>query len=370
MNALREFASWCPDVEPLDDESSERIWAEVIGRSSTSLESETSPRAAQPVVDRVIELPRRGHMSRHVVATAAAVLLVLGLGAVAALQLRGDPNTSVVDSPPATNQTDISVADSPSTTSDPVETVPGNAAPDTTPDAGQPVTDDVDGPAVTQWGSSAEPNGPVVVANASDVGGIAGSTMYHLELEGYDVLEAVNAAASVGMLDESIVYARPGHEGLRDELAARLGIGSTADLDAGAPLPIDGTHIDHDQVAVLIMLGRDFNLLPDPDTISHADFGAYVAQAREVFGDIRIGDSCADWPERGPAETAHLVVLPVVNGDGGRCQVRGWTYSSAFSAAARDQALFDDSTGNWLSPIFDDDGDVIDHFDVPTTSTG
>ena len=248
---------------------------------------------------------------------------------------------------------------------------PGEPVHPETPETVQPPSDDMTAPTTTEPEPSAQLVGEVVVANASTTPGLAGSTMRSLQLNGYDVVEAVNAAASVGTLGESIVYARPGHEALRDQLTELLGINNRAVLEPPDPLPIDETNIDDGRVAVLIMLGNDFTTVPDPGTITHADFAPYVAQAREVFGDVRVGDSCEDWPDREPEETAHLVVLPASNSDGSPCRMRGWTYNTgrapddmpADAIVVRDDGI---SPG----PIFAANGDLLGHFDPPISSSG
>ena len=250
---------------------------------------------------------------------------------------------------------------------------PLDDAPDPTvaPRPSVPTTDSTPtAPTVTTVDSGVAPvsNDPVVVANASDTAGIAGSTQRHLELGGYRVLGAVNAASSLGTLQTSIVYARAGHEALGNEIAERFGISTTETVAAGALLPIDGSDIDHDDVAVLVVLGRDFVFAPDPHTITHANFVDYVAQAREIFGDVSIGDSCQDWPDRDPIDLAHLVVVPASNGDGTPCEMRGWTYSNGKAPDdVPPDAVITRGDGSSPGPIFDDDGNVIGHFDVEDT---
>lgn len=95
----------------------------------------------------------------------------------------------------------------------------------------------------------------------------------------------------------------------------------------------------------------------DHSSVVPSEFSTLVDQARQVVGDIHIGDSCDDFPARDPAEMAYLFVLPVVDTTPGNCRMLGWVYSRPLLLQAQDAIVWQNHPG--ATAIFDDDGNVI-----------
>lgn len=100
----------------------------------------------------------------------------------------------------------------------------------------------------------------VMVANASGVGGSAGQMTTALQSRGFVVVDAVNAAASFGRIESTVVYAVAGFEPGAELVAATLG--GVEVLAMPTPPPIEGG--DLGEATVLVMLGTDLAGKPLP----------------------------------------------------------------------------------------------------------
>ena len=97
----------------------------------------------------------------------------------------------------------------------------------------------------------------VVVANASNINGSAGQMTRALEAAGYQMGEATNAAASVGQLDQTVVYfdpAQPGAQAVAESVGRSLG-GVASISPVPTPPPVESG--DLGGAGVLVMLGID-----------------------------------------------------------------------------------------------------------------
>jgi hypothetical protein len=126
------------------------------------------------------------------------------------------------------------------TTVDPSQTTVGSLAPvDTTP-------------TIQTEGAS------VIVANANGVGGSAGSMKRALETgPGFTVVDAVNASAAVGDIDETVIYynaENPNAQPVAESLGLVLGGVANISPLTGTPPTADG---DMQGADVLLMLGND-----------------------------------------------------------------------------------------------------------------
>lgn len=93
MNSVREFASWRPDVDPLDDATADRIWAELAGEHHAPSTAAPTPPAAR----RERRKPHRPH--HRWPAVAAATVVAVGVGGLVAIERRGEPEAPTVPAP-------------------------------------------------------------------------------------------------------------------------------------------------------------------------------------------------------------------------------------------------------------------------------
>jgi hypothetical protein len=97
----------------------------------------------------------------------------------------------------------------------------------------------------------------VVVANASNINGSAGQMTRALEAAGYQMGEATNANASVGQLEETVVYfdsAQAGAQAVAESIGRSLG-GVASISPVATPPPVESG--DLGGAGVLVMLGVD-----------------------------------------------------------------------------------------------------------------
>jgi hypothetical protein len=97
----------------------------------------------------------------------------------------------------------------------------------------------------------------VVVANVSNINGSAGQMTRALEAAGYQMGEATNGAASVGQLEESVIYfdpAQPEAQAVAESVGRSVGgVGSISPVSS--PPPVESG--DLGGAGVLLMLGKD-----------------------------------------------------------------------------------------------------------------
>ncbi len=117
----------------------------------------------------------------------------------------------------------------------------------------------------------------VVVANANSVGGSAGQMTRALEVAGFTVSDAVNAAGGVGILEASLVY---------------------YDADAEGSLAV--------AESVVRVLGGDISLAPLPEVAPTTD-GTVSGQVLVMLGNDKAGKTLA---ELAPAPSTEVVAPP------------------------------------------------------------
>jgi LytR cell envelope-related transcriptional attenuator len=191
------------------------------------------------------QMPRRGpRVSDGGAPVSGAVAIVLAVVAVVAgfliLNQISDGGDQALDFPADGGDADANEA--PVTTVDPSETTTPGTLPDTEPAE----------PEIVTTGAS------IIVANANGVSGSAGQMKRALETGyGFVVVDAVNASASVGDVDATLIYfdaTNPQAESVAKSLAEVLGgVSSVAPL-SGTPPTADG---EMQGAFVLLILGND-----------------------------------------------------------------------------------------------------------------
>jgi hypothetical protein len=118
----------------------------------------------------------------------------------------------------------------------------------------------------------------VIVANANSVNGSAGSMTDQLASAGYNMGAATNASASIGRLDETVVYYDPGipsAQAVAESVAASLG-GVTSIAPVATPAPTQTGSMDGAGVLVLLGLDKAGRSLAElvPTTVATVPAGA------------------------------------------------------------------------------------------------